>query len=134
MMMTAFELNTFIYKLLAGHTSINGGVYYDDDRPNDSQNEDIVVNTIDVTMDSSPQLATSNVNIYVPDTAKIIDGSSQLKANRTRLRELTKEIICLLKNAQFVGIKLIVVNHNIISETNINQHYSNIRINWNIQT
>lgn len=133
-MITAFELNTLVFQLLNGHVEINGGVYTEDDRPNNSNLEDIVINTIDTTTDALPQIATSNVNIYVPDSTKNINGENQKKANRTRLRKLTHDVIDLLKTSQFVGIKLIVRNQTTISEPNINQHYTNIRIDWNIQT
>ena len=95
--------------------------------------EDVVINTIDVTLDTSPQLATSNVNIYVPDKTKNINGTNQIKSNRIRLRELTKYVIKVLKDAKFEGMKLIVMSSRTMFEPNTKQHYQNIRIEWNIQ-
>ena len=128
-----FDLNTLLYTLLKDSINTNGGVYFEDDRPDNSNKEDIVVNTIDVTMDTSPQLATSNVNIYVPDSTKSIFGVSQVKANRIRLRALTKEVIQILKGASFEGMKLIVMSSRTMFDPNTKQHFQNIRIDWNIQ-
>lgn len=133
-MITDFDLNTDLFVLLNNSgITISGGVYIEDDRPDNSQLEDIVINTIDVTLDTSPQLATSNVNIYVPDKTKNINGTNQIKSNRIRLRELTKYVIKVLKDAKFEGMKLIVMSSRTMFEPNTKQHYQNIRIEWNIQ-
>ena len=133
-MITDFDLNTDLFVLLNNSgITISGGVYIEDDRPDNSQLEDVVINTIDVTLDTSPQLATSNVNIYVPDKTKNINGTNQIKSNRIRLRELTKYVIKVLKDAKFEGIKLIVMSSRTMFEPNTKQHYQNIRIEWNIQ-
>lgn len=133
-MITDFDLNTDLFVLLNNSgITISGGVYIEDDRPDNSQLEDIVINTIDVTLDTSPQLATSNVNIYVPDKTKNINGTNQIKSDRIRLRELTKYVIKVLKDAKFEGMKLIVMSSRTMFEPNTKQHYQNIRIEWNIQ-
>ena len=133
-MITDFDLNTDLFVLLNNSgITISGGVYIEDDRPDNSQLEDVVINTIDVTLDTSPQLATSNVNIYVPDKTKNINGTNQIKSNRIRLRELTKYVIKVLKDAKFEGMKLIVMSSRTMFEPNTKQHYQNIRIEWNIQ-
>ena len=133
-MITDFDLNTDLFVLLnSSGITISGGVYIEDDRPDNSQLEDIVINTIDVTLDTSPQLATSNVNIYVPDKTKNINGTNQIKSDRIRLRELTNYVIKVLKDAKFEGMKLIVMSSRTMFEPNTKQHYQNIRIEWNIQ-
>ena len=91
-MKTPFDTNEILMGLLMGNTSIKGGYYHEGDRPDNSTEEDIVVNTIDLTVDTLPQIGTSNVNIYVPDTSKKIRGKMMVLPNRTRLKELANEI------------------------------------------
>jgi hypothetical protein len=136
-MKTTFETDTLLFSLLRESpvsAAINGGIYVGDDRPDDSVKEDIVVNSIDLTQDYLPQIGTSNVNIFVPDKVVTIGGKQQLKANRTRLKELSNMTIETLRNANITGLKLILVNQTILAEPSVNQHFVNIRINWNIQT
>lgn len=136
-MKTTFETDTLLFSLLRESpvsAAINGGIYVGDDRPDDSVKEDIVVNSIDLTQDYLPQIGTSNVNIFVSDKTVTIDGKQQLKANRTRLKELSNMAIETLRNANITGLKLILVNQTILAEPSVNQHFVNIRINWNIQT
>jgi hypothetical protein len=136
-MKTTFETDTLLFSLLRESpvsAAINGGIYVGDDRPDDSVKEDIVVNSIDLTQDYLPQIGTSNVNIFVPDKVVTIGGKQQLKANRTRLKELSNMAIEILRNANITGLKLILVNQTILAEPSVNQHFTNIRINWNIQT
>ena len=132
-MKTAFEIDTILFKLLNGKLSINGGIFKGDDRPEDSNREDVVVNTIDAPQDALPQFATSNVNVYVADTTKKINGKMQISANKARLESLTNEVLSLLRDAQINGMKIIVANHTIMYEQATKQHFSNIRIDWNIQ-
>lgn len=132
-MKTAFDTNGILFRLLNGNTSINGGVYVEDDRPDDSAQEDIVVNSIDLGQDSLPQVGTSNINIYVPDTDKNIGGRMQLQANRTRLKALTDEVLAIVRGAYIEGVKIVVMNHMTMDEPNMKQHFSNIRVDWNIQ-
>ena len=136
-MKTTFETDTLLFSLLRESpvsAAINGGIYVGDDRPDDSVKEDIVVNSIDLTQDYLPQIGTSNVNIFVPDKVVTIGGKQQLKANRTRLKELSNMAIETLRNANITGLKLILVSQTILAEPSVNQHFVNIRINWNIQT
>ena len=133
-MKTLFDTNTILFQMLNGKTSINGGVYTDDDRPDDSTGEDIVVNTIDLEQDALPQIGTSNINIYTPDQNMKINGKLQLSANRKRLKALTDEVLAIVRKANIHGLKATPGNISIMSETAIKQHFVNIRIDWNIQT
>jgi len=136
-MKTTFDTDTFLFSLLRESpvsAAINGGIYVGDDRPDDSTKEDIVVNSIDLNQDYLPQIGTSNVNIFVPDKIVTIGGKQQLKANRTRLKELSNMTIETLRNANITGLKIILVSQTILAEPSVNQHFVNVRINWNIQT
>jgi hypothetical protein len=110
---------------------ISGGIYAGQ-RPDNSIKEDVTVNTIDLTQEYEPQIGTSNVNIHVPDKLQTI-GSVQMKIeDRIRLKTITSRVIELLRNARFVGLRLIVTNQTTIREAEISQHFVNIRIDWNI--
>jgi hypothetical protein len=132
-MKTAFDTDGILFELLNGKTSINGGCYVGDDRPENSTDEDIVVNTIDLSQDTLPQIGTSNINIYTPDTSKKIKGKMQVSANRTRLKALAEEALELVRNANIDGLMIIPGNMLIMYEPNTHQHFINIRIDWNIQ-
>lgn len=137
-MKTSFDIDKIVYKLLSGSSelksTITGGVYYSNDRPDGSIKEDVVINTITMTQDYLPQLATSNVNIYVADITRRIDGVEQYKPNHERLAKLTKIVLDVLRGAQIEGLKLIPESQSVLNDTSVKQHFCNIRIAWNIQT
>ena len=108
-MIDSFETNEILIGLLRGKTSAKGGCYHEGDRPDNSTEEDIVVNTVDLAIDTTPQIGTSNVNIYVSDTPKKIKGKMMLSANNPP------------------------GTMSIMNEPNTKQHFANIRIDWNIQ-
>ena len=133
-MKTSFELDRIIRDLLVrSQVAISGCIYYQNDRPDGSMKEDIVVNTIATTQESLPQLATSNINIYVTDVRLKIGGVEQLKPNRVRLEELTKSVLEVLSKARVEGLLFSAEGQAILQESSVGQHYSNIRITWNIQ-
>lgn len=132
-MKTPFDTDAILFNLLDGKTSIKGGCFVGDDRPEDSTDEDIVVNTIDLPQDSLPQIGTSNINIYTKDTSKKIKGKVQVSANRTRLKALANEVTAIVRKANITGLKAIVGNMVVMYEPTTKQHFANIRIDWNIQ-
>lgn len=134
-MFTPYDCETILFNLLNGATSLNGGIYTGrTSRPNDDRNEAIVINTIDLLCDTHPQIGTSNVNVYVPDTNKRIGGVDTITENRQRLRRLTAEVLDVLKSAVIPGLTITPGNTAIQDEPNIRQHYANIRVTWNICT
>lgn len=136
-MKTTFDTDAILYSLLCDspvNASITGGIYVGDDRPNDSDNEDVEVNSIDLTQEYLPQVGTSNINIYVPDIHIGINGKQQLKSNRVRLKELANTVLGVIRSAQITGLKMAVGSQTILAASDIKQHYVNIRIDWNIQT
>ncbi len=132
-MKTVFDINGILFRLLKDGTSINGGVYVEDDRPDNSVREDIVVNSIKLEQDALPQIGTSNINIYVPDKEVKIAGRMQLQADRPRLKAITDEVLAIVRTARIEGLKIITTDHALMNEPNTRQHYSNIRVDWNIQ-
>lgn len=136
-MKTSFDTDAILYRILKdspAKAAINGDIYYTGDRPDDSEKEDIEINSVTLTQDYLPQLGKSNVNIYVPDIMVRINGKDQKKVNRTRLNELAKMAINSIKEANIEGLKAIVKSQIVISEPDISQHFVNIAISWNIQT
>lgn len=132
-MKTIFDTDGILFALLDGTTSIKGGCYVGDDRPENSANEDIVINTIDLAQDTLPQIGTSNINIYTADTSKKIKGKMQVSANRTRLKALANEVLAIVRKANVDGLTIMPGNMTIMYEPNTKQHFINIRIDWNIQ-
>lgn len=136
-MKTTFDTDAILFDLLSKsplNNAIGGGIYVGGTRPEDSADEDVVVNTITLAQDFLPQTGTSNVNIYVPDTPKKIKGGHQLQANRVRLKALSGKAMDVLRNARVAGLKLIPSSQIMLAEPSIKQHYVNIRVDWNIQT
>lgn len=136
-MKQTFDLDTIIYGLLNVPSItgfITGDVYVGDDRPDDSVCEDIVVNCIDISQDYLPQVGTSNVNVYVPDKPRRIKGKSQYKACRQRMKSITQKVVTELRKAVVPGLKFTIDAQTVLNESEIKQHYVNIRISWNIQT
>lgn len=136
-MKTSIDFDSILFKLLndsdlKSATGLTGGIYPQDDRPDNSILEDVLLNTISSEQDALPQIASSNVNIYVADTDKTINGAKQKKTNRTRLKVLTAKVMDILRNAEIDGMKIVPTGQTILPESSIKQHYANIRIDWNV--
>lgn len=122
-----FDANEILFKIVNTaliKSSINGEVY-NDGRPLNSTKEDIVVNTITITQQFTPQTATSNINCYAKDVAK---GEKNTK----RLKEISRLVIDTFKQTELYGKSLFVLNQTIIQEADEKQHFVNIRIQWKI--
>ena len=98
---SSIDTDDILYKIVAeavstGIVKISGIVCTQGERPDDSETEDIVINTITVTHDK-PQTGTSNVNIYASDLKVKIRGKEQRKADRERLREIGDALVSYLE-------------------------------------
>lgn len=133
-MKTSFDTDDILYQILSSNNElkemVSGGIYKFE-RPDSSEKEDIVINTITVTQEL-PQKGASNVNIYVPDISIKIAGKPQRKANTERLRTLTNKVISVLADASVEGLMFWVANQSVIKEPEVFQHFSNLKIEWNI--
>ena len=94
---SSIDTDDILFKIVSeavttGKVVINGGVFTQGERPDDSEAEDIVINTITVTHDK-PQTGTSNVNIYAKDLKLRIKGKEQRKADRERLRTIGDALV-----------------------------------------
>lgn len=103
-------------------------VLYRHHYPNNPTGEFIVVTTLDNTM-GDMQLASVNVNIYVPDTTPTIDREEQRFPDDKRLSELTRiayeSLACYPLNERYF---FYVEDEAIISEENISYTFSNIKL------
>lgn len=133
---SSIDTNDILFKIVSeavtsGKVVINGGVFTQGERPDDSEAEDIVINTITVTHDK-PQTGTSNVNIYAKDLKLRIKGKEQRKADRERLRTIGDALVAYLDAQNIADLEYWIESDIVIKELEVNQHYRNIRISWNI--
>jgi hypothetical protein len=134
-MKQTYDTDSVLFGLLKGAnsitSSITGGVYVGQ-RPANSEKEDIVINTIALTQDSTPQIGTSVINIHVSDVLKNIGGVQQKVENRDRLKTISDLVLTTIRSSKVLGLKLSVDSQATIQEPDLFQHYVNIRVNWNI--
>lgn len=133
---SSIDTDDILYKIVAeavstGVVSISGIVCTQGERPDDSETEDVVINTITVTHDK-PQTGTSNVNIYASDLKVKIRGKEQRKADRERLREIGDALVSYLDVQNIADLEFWIESDIVLQEQQVNQHYRNIRISWNI--
>jgi len=133
---SSIDTDDILFKIVSeavtsGKVVINGGVFTQGERPDDSEAEDIVINTITVTHDK-PQTGTSNVNIYAKDLKLRIKGKEQRKADRERLRTIGNALVDYLDAQNIADLEYWIESDIVIKELEVNQHYRNIRISWNI--
>ena len=101
---------------------------YADHYPNNPSGEFIVVNSLSNVVGDS-QVATVNVNIYVPDTTPTIGREEQRYRDRNRLNELTRTAFDSLghypaNERWFFDVS----DETLISEESISYTFSNIKI------
>ncbi len=133
---STIDTDDMLYKLLSraiaeGKFSINGVVCQESDRPEDSQTEDIVINTIALSHDK-PQDGTSNVNIYVPDKRVKIRGKEQRKTDWGRLKELGDALAAFIEAQNLPDFEMWIESDSTLQDPASGQHYRNIRVKWNI--
>lgn len=133
---SSIDTDDILFKIVSeavtsGKVVINGGVFTQGERPDDSEAEDIVINTITVTHDK-PQTGTSNVNIYAKDLKLRIKGKEQRKADRERLRTIGDALVAYLDAQNIADLEYWIESDIVIKVLEVNQHYRNIRISWNI--
>jgi len=133
---SSIDTDDILFKIVSeavtsGKVVINGGVFTQGERQDDSEAEDIVINTITVTHDK-PQTGTSNVNIYAKDLKLRIKGKEQRKADRERLRTIGNALVAYLDAQNIADLEYWIESDIVIKELEVNQHYRNIRISWNI--
>ncbi len=126
---SSIDTDDILFKIVSeavtsGKVVINGGVFTQGERPDDSEAEDIVINTITVTHDK-PQTGTSNVNIYAKDLKLRIKGKEQRKADRERLRTIGDALVAYLDAQNIADLEYWIESDIVIKELEVNQHYRN---------
>jgi hypothetical protein len=134
---SSIDTDDILYRLITkavkdGVVTISGIVCPQDERPDDSEKEDIVINTISITHDK-PQTGTSNVNIYAKDKRVRISGKEQYKCNRERLRIIGDALVDYLEKQNVADLELWIESDTVMKELEVRQHYRNLRISWFIQ-
>lgn len=134
-MKMTFDTDTILFQTIKSDSAITsaltGGVYVNQ-RPDNSTKDDIVVNTITLSQDSLPQIGTSNINIHVADKSVTIGGVQQRVADNAKLKVLAGLVLEKIRGTVINGLSMSIEPQTVIHEPAINQHYVNIRINWNI--
>lgn len=133
---SSIDTDDILYKIItegvkAGKIKISGIVCPQGERPDNSETEDVVINTIMVTHDK-PQSGTSNVNIYVSDKKVKIRGREQHKAYRERLRDIGDAVVGYLEAQNVADLEFWIESDTVVKEQQVCQHYRNLRIGWNI--
>lgn len=133
---SSIDTDDILFRLIqeavkTGKIKISGGVYVQGERPDDSEAEDIVINTITITHEK-PQTGTSNVNIFASDKKVRIHGREQRKADRERLRTIGDALVAFLDEKNVADLEYWIESDNTIKEIEVKQHYRNLRISWNI--
>ena len=133
---SSIDTDDILYRIItegvkAGKIKTSGVVCPQDERPDNSETEDIVINTITVTHDK-PQSGTSNVNIYVSDKKVKIRGREQRKANRERLREIGDAVVAYLEAQNIADLEFWIESDTVVKEQQVYQHYRNLRTEWHV--
>lgn len=134
-MITTLDITDILYAKLAasdlvGTTSSITGSIYKLTRPMDSVKEDVVINCLPVTGTNPLQLATANVNIYVPDLHATVNGIRQYLPDFARMDTLAAKAIAAVDNTNAAGYFYWVASQSIFDEDTTHQHFINLRIDF----
>ena len=127
---SSIDTDDILFKIVSeavtsGKVVINGGVFTQGERPDDSEAEDIVINTITVTH-ANPQTGASNENIYAKDLKLRIKGKEQRKAVRERLRTIGNALVAYLDAQNIADLEYWIESDIVIKELEVNQLCRNI--------
>ena len=133
MTMTIEGLNSVLYEaLVAANLGISGDIYFDNERPIDSNSEDIAINTPALNGGiGTPQNGYSNINIYIPRLRVVIGGKQRLVRNRVREAALVEAVDAAVKSMSVEGIAYIDSESKEQSADG-NESFVNVRVFWNI--
>lgn len=131
-MTNSFEIKDTLWKKLDGSslkTAITGKIRRDE-RPVNSQTEDVVVNCLAVP-NSQLQIAIANVNIFVPDSNRTDNGVTEKEANNKRLKELFLIALPIIKDVVVDTDNFYEVQQEqVIADPESASHFVNIRLNF----
>lgn len=142
-----FEIETHLYQLLSTpevrkRLGLSGGIYLGNDRPNDSQKEDIVIQCLacrylrpkgQPPSEKLPPLSgQAQILLYVPDHYVYMGRiGAQYVSPRYRLKELCQEVISALRASWVQGnIHYIIDKQTLTSFPKIHQHAATITLRF----
>lgn len=131
-MRTIYDAKDIIVRHLLDYAKpfITGDIYRDR-RPMNSDKEDIVVNTLPLTMDTH-QVGRMNVNLFVPFVQVKILGIVQDQPNNNRLRELANIVSDSLLNIHGSDFNFYIEYMEEFEEKTEKANYINFRIRVNM--
>ncbi|MDR7750140.1 hypothetical protein RIU07_05630 [Riemerella anatipestifer] len=106
---------------------INGQIYKDN-RPVNSNKEDIVINSLTMT-NQMLQNGVFNINCYVPKKSVTVGGITQLHKDNKRLKEIADKVYAVLNDVWENDYNLDVETHQDFEEQN--ENYYNFRVQLN---
>ncbi|YBW68154.1 hypothetical protein [Riemerella phage vB_RanS_GDF21] len=106
---------------------INGQIYKDN-RPVNSNKEDIVINSLTMT-NQILQNGVFNINCYVPKKSVTVAGITQLHKDNKRLKEIADKVYAVLNDVWENDYNLDVETHQDFEEQN--ENYYNFRVQLN---
>lgn len=127
---TASEIEADIYKIIKESSLlsvVSGSVYLDGLRPENSNEEDIIISFMTGVFDIFHQEGKININVYVPDKESL--GILRKDTKRCREIERVCQVFCdtLASGAyKFTLGRMIQV----FKENAINQHFVNVQLNF----
>ena len=130
MMYDIFDANELLFQALnvAEVKALINGAVYNGSRPLNSQKQDIVVNTITITQQFTPQTATSNINIYTQD----LTGPGIPPQNVAKMKAISRKVVEIMQSKNYLGKSVYIVHQGILQDANNNEHYLNLRLQWKI--
>jgi hypothetical protein len=130
MAVTTLDIVDILYhRLRDAGLGLTGAIYKNNDRPANSEKEDIVINSLPVN-NSSLQQAVANVNIHPVLEARNVNNVVSYSFNWTRLNQLVKTVKPVLEQAKTdmwtAGYHYEIQQDGLIPDEN----FYNIRINF----
>lgn len=130
--MTTFDVVDIVYARLKNGVlaaAINGGVYKEQ-RPVNSQKEDVVVNSLPIN-NLDMQTGVVNVNIHVPNLNVVVNGTTDPEQpNWARLKPLAALGVIDLTDVWAEDYNFNIQQQVFIKDDEYKDHYINIRLDF----
>lgn len=130
---STFDIVDIIYQVLSADASITGEItgIVCKKRLVNSDKEDVVIGSLPVSNEQVQQ-AVANINIHVPNLIIKANGMQDIsQPNLKRLNELTALVWGIVDEKYYSEYWFYVQQQNLFEDPGTNEHYSNIRVNFN---
>lgn len=130
-MKTGLDVTSVLFKKLnvvAVKSAITGNIYKDE-KPKNSELEDIVINCLPVSADQ-PQRTTANVNIHVPDMTVGVNTENQRVPNHNKLKAIKAVVMPYIETVGEGDYMYSVASTNVFRDTANTELIMNIRIDF----